>query len=282
MRKNNQSAALLISTYNWPEALNLVFQSILGQTRMPDEVIIADDGSGNDTKKVIDIFREKCPVPVRHFWQADDGFRKTVIINQAISYTDCAYIIQIDGDIILHPNFIEDHLAVQEKGTYIRASRVLLNEEKTQELLASNTYLPPSSFSKGITNRINSLRIPFLANLLIKKRKRSDNIHGSNCAYWRNDFISVNGYNNALKGWGHEDIELAARLVNAGVLQKKVKLLAIGYHLQHTYNDRGRAAFNLAVYQHVVDNGITTCDDGYLQARKQVIPLSTPISGQAL
>jgi glycosyltransferase involved in cell wall biosynthesis len=282
LRKKEHSAALLVSTYNWPEALKLVFQSILDQTRMPDEIIIADDGSGTETRKVIDAFRQKCPVPVRHFWQHDDGFRKTVIINQAISYTDCAYIIQIDGDIILHPNFIEDHLNVQEKGTYIRASRVLLNEEKTKELLFSKTYIPPSSFSKGITNRINALRFPFLASFLIKKRKRSDNIHGSNCAYWRNDFIAVNGYNNALQGWGHEDIELAARLVNSGVLQKRVKLLAIGYHLHHTYNDRGRAAFNLGIYQQVVDSGITTCADGYLQARRDAIPITTPISGQAL
>jgi len=282
LRKNDQSTALLISTYNWPEALDLVFQSILIQTRMPDEIIIADDGSGNETRKVIDAFREKCPVPVRHLWQHDDGFRKTVIVNQAISYTDCAYIIQIDGDIMLHPNFIEDHFRVQEKGTYIRASRVLLDEEKTKSFLLTKTYTPPSIFSKGITNRINALRWPFLAGFLIKRKKRSNNIHGSNCAYWRNDFIAVNGYNNALLGWGHEDIELAARLVNNGVLQKRVKLLAIGYHLHHTYNDRGRAAFNREIYQQVVDSGTTTCNDGYLQVRKEAIPITIRVSGQAL
>ncbi|MCG2618003.1 glycosyltransferase family 2 protein [Terrimonas sp. NA20] len=282
MRKNDPSAALLISTYNWPEALDLVFQSILHQTRMPDEVIIADDGSGNETRKVIDAFREKCPVPVRHFWQHDDGFRKTEIINQVISYTDCAYIIQIDGDIILHPKFIEDHLRVQEQGTYIRASRVLLSEEKTKELLFLKKYAPPSIFSNGIKNRINALRLPLLAFFLTKRRRRSDNIHGSNCAYWRADFIAVNGYNNQMQGWGHEDIELAARLVNAGILQKRVKLLAIGYHLHHTYNDRGRAAFNHGIYLQVVNSGTTTCADGYLQVRKDAIPITTPISSKAL
>lgn len=280
MRQNKTSAALLISTYNWPEALRLVLQSILRQTYMPDEILIADDGSGDDTRILIDLFRDKFPVPLRHFWQHDDGFRKTSIMNKAISHTNCSYIIQIDGDMVLDPHFIEDHMAIREKGTYIRGSRVLLNDARSKIFLKAGDYTTLSALSPGIKNRINALRIPFLSSLLIRKSRRSDNVHGSNCAYWRADFIKVNGYNNQLKGWGHEDIELAARFINSGLRQKRVKMWAIGYHLHHLYNDRGRASFNFGIYEQVVKNGTITCTDGYLQLRKESMVISLPVPNQ--
>lgn len=277
MRQNKTSAALLISTYNWPEALRLVLQSILRQTYMPDEIIIADDGSRDDTRTLIDSFRDKFPVPLRHFWQHDDGFRKTSIINKAISHTNCSYIIQIDGDMVLDPHFVEDHMAIREKGTYIRGSRVLLNDARSKIFLKAGDYTALSALSPGIKNRINALRIPFLSSLFIRKNKRSDNVHGSNCAYWRADFIKVNGYNNQMKGWGHEDIELAARFINSGLRQKKVKTRAICYHLHHLYNDRGRASINFNIYEQVVKNGTITCKDGYLQLRKEGVVISLPV-----
>jgi glycosyltransferase involved in cell wall biosynthesis len=277
---NKTSAALLISTYNWPEALNLVFQSILRQTCLPDEIIIADDGSNEDTKKLIDSFRSRFPIPLNHFWQQDDGFRKTAIINQAIANTTCNYIIQVDGDIILDPHFIEDHMAIREKGTYVRGSRVLLSNAKSNNFLKAGSYTALSAFSNGIKNRINALRIPFLSSFFIGKSQRSDNVHGSNCAYWRTDFIKVNGYNNQMKGWGHEDIELAARFINAGLRQKKVKMLAICYHLHHLYNDRARAAMNFGIYQQAVKNRATTCSDGYLELRKESLIIRLPVQNQ--
>jgi hypothetical protein len=105
-------------------------------------------------------------------------------------------------------------------------------------------------------------------------------VHGSNCAYWRADFIKVNGYNNQMKGWGHEDIELAARFINSGLRQKRVKMRAIGYHLHHLYNDRGRAAINFTIYEQVVKNGTITCMDGYIQLRKESVLISLPVPNQ--
>ena len=220
------SVALLVTTYNWPEALSLVLDSVLIQTVLPDEIIIADDGSGEATRAVVDAFRKKTAIPVKHFWHPDEGFRKTIIINQAITGTSSDYIIQIDGDIVLHELFIKDHISEAERGYYIRGSRVLLPEFTTRHYLRTGNFEPVSTFGKGVRNRINSLRIPLLAPLLIKKSKRSRNWIGCNCAFWREDFLRVNGYNNELKGWGHEDIELAARFINSGLYQKKVKLKA--------------------------------------------------------
>ena len=58
------NSALVISTYNWPEALELVLKSVRTQIVYPDEVIIADDGSTDETKKLINK-NQKNDFPVR-------------------------------------------------------------------------------------------------------------------------------------------------------------------------------------------------------------------------
>jgi len=263
------SVALVISTYNWPQALGLVLESILQQEVMPDEVIIADDGSASTTKNLIDSFRSRFNIPLKHFWHEDKGFRKTIILNQAIAGTGCEYIIEIDGDIVLHKAFIKDHLKVAEKGYYIRGSRLMLSEEHSNHALRSGRLGNVSAFSKKVKNRFNGLRIPFLASLVIKKSKRSRNFRGCNCAFWRADFIQVNGYNNEMSGWGHEDIELAARFINAGLLQKKVKMIAICYHLHHTILDRQHESMNFTIYTRTLNQGIRYCSKGYNSYQKQ-------------
>lgn len=257
------SVALVIATYNWPEALKLVLESVLQQAVLPDEVIIADDGSGCATKKLIDEFRNRFPIPLKHFWHEDDGFQKTLILNIAMAGTTCAYIVQVDGDIILHKNFIKDHINAAEKGYYIRGSRVMLSEDRSVKELKNGQFRGVSLFSKGIKNKINAIRLPFLVSLFTKKSNRSDNVSGCNCAFWHADFVQVNGYNNEIKGWGHEDIELAARFVNSGVRQKKIKMIAICYHLHHPHNDRQREQVNYTIYKHTLNEGIRYCVKGY-------------------
>ena len=256
------SIALVISTYNWPEALRLVLESVRRQEVLPDEVLVADDGSGEETAGLIRHFQKNFPVPLRHFWQEDNGFRKTRIMNETVAASDCDYIIQIDGDIVLHPSFIADHVIVAERGSYIKGSRVLLSQPKTTQLLKAQQLVSLSPFSTGIVNRINALRIPALASFFIKKQKRSHDLRGCNCAFWKADFIAINGYNNDLSGWGHEDIELAARLVNLGLMQKRVKMMAVCYHLYHPINSRSQATQNLKHYRDAVDKGIIQCRHG--------------------
>ncbi|NLR58411.1 glycosyltransferase [Chitinophaga polysaccharea] len=257
------SVALLITTYNWPEALKLVLDSVLVQTVFPDEIIIADDGSGAPTKAVVDAFRKKTNIPVKHFWHPDEGFRKTLILNQAITGTSSNYIIQIDGDIVLHELFIQDHISEAERGYYIRGSRVLLQERITRRCIRNGSFEPVYTLSSDVRNKFNSLRIPFLSYLLIRRTSRSRNWIGCNCAFWKEDFMKVNGYNNELSGWGHEDIELAARFINSGLRQKRVKLKAVCYHLYHPYNDRGQETINYRVYLDTLHRGIAYCANGY-------------------
>ncbi len=257
------SVALVIATYNWPEALKLVLESVCSQVVLPDEVIIADDGSERSTRDLIDSFRDKIKVTLKHFWHKDDGFQKTIILNQAIAGTQCDYIIQVDGDIVLNKYFIRDHLRAAEKGFYVRGSRVMLNENRSQSEMVMEKLGRITAFSSGITNRINALRLPAMAGLFTKKSARSDNVSGCNWAFWLEDFVEVNGYNNEITGWGHEDIELAARFINIGLLQKKIKGQAVCYHLFHHYADRHKESINYSIYEHTLKQCLRFCLKGY-------------------
>ena len=116
MIENRPKITLLISTYNWIDALKRVIDGVLQQTILPDEIIIADDGSRSDTKEYIDSIRKYFPMPLVHVWHEDDGFRRTIILNKAIAQASGDYIIEIDGDVIPERHFIQDHIEVMKKG----------------------------------------------------------------------------------------------------------------------------------------------------------------------
>ncbi|GAB2697352.1 glycosyltransferase family 2 protein [Mucilaginibacter koreensis] len=256
--------SLLISTYNWPAALALCLQSVAGQTQLPDEVIIADDGSGQETTALIKQFQAGFPVPLYHVWHKDEGFRKTIILNKAVSRSQSDYVIQIDGDVILNRHFIADHLYIREPGTFIRGTRGMLTAGKTQALLQQGRA-QLNAFSAGVEHRFNALRLPLLSSLMVKKEKSSRQVRGSNFAFWKADFAAVNGYDNTIAGWGHEDEELATRLINYGLVKKSVKLLAVQFHLHHSGDHRNSALEQRSKINHIKAQHISVCADGYSQ-----------------
>ena len=256
--------AILISTYNWPQALEVILLSILQQTQLPDEVLIADDGSGVDTERLIDKYRRVFDIPIKHAWHEDRGFRKSLILNKAVKLSDVDYIIEIDGDIILHPRFVEDHIKHARRGNFVQGARTMISEEIT-ELILGQQPQRLHFFSKGIRNRFNSIRLPALSFIVKTNSRSSNNIKGCNLAFWREDFIAINGYNNLFQGWGSEDNEFAARLINAGVMKQRLKLAAICYHLHHKCNSTSQYAINERRYTETIINKITFCLNGYAE-----------------
>lgn len=261
---NPQTIALLISTYNWPQALELVLLAILAQTRMPDEIIIADDGSDDRTKNLIESYKKKFSIPIKHVWHEDNGFRKSLILNKAVKQIESEYIIEIDGDIIIHPKFINDHLKAAEPSYFIQGSRTMITEAKSKEILT--THLPNlSAFSAGITNRFNAFRIPILSKAFFLFPSNPFHIKGCNLAFWKSDFIKINGYYNEFEGWGAEDYEFGARLLHAGVKRKTLKMAALAYHIFHRDNTRENRGPNDKIYRETLADKLVRCIDGYEQ-----------------
>lgn len=218
-----------------------MLKSVFKQSKLPDEILIADDGSGEETRELIEKYQTEKSIPIHHVWHEDEGFRVSKIRNKAIKQSSGDYIIQIDGDCFLDKNFVKDHLSLKEKRCFISGSRVLLSKETTKKAI-ENQNIKFGFLSRGITNRFNTLSFPF-ANFLLKKKnepieKLIYQIRGCNMSFWREDLIEINGYEEKMEGWGREDSELVLRLLKKGLYLKRIKLAAVQYHLWHQENDR--------------------------------------------
>jgi len=255
------NCTLVASTYNWPEALELLLLSVLNQSVLPNEVIIADDGSGEDTKNLIENFKKTFPVPLVHIWQEDLKNRKSRIMNKAIAAAKYDYIVEIDGDIILNKHFIEDHLAYAQKGHYLFGSRVNIQEKLLPELF-SKKNIDFNFFSKGIKKRSRTIRIPFLMNFAKSVDKCSKKLRGCNMSFWKEDFIKINGYNESIVGWGMEDSEMIQRLHNIEIKGKRLKYTGIVYHIYHKEQSRNNVPVNSEIENQTIKNKLTSVEKG--------------------
>jgi glycosyltransferase involved in cell wall biosynthesis len=264
--KENQKLGitLIITTYNREDALELVLLSILQQTILPQEVIIADDGSAENTRQLIERLQTIFPVPLHHCWHPDDGFQLAQIRNKAIAKAVHEYIVMIDGDMVLHSKFIENHQKAAEKNCFVQGSRVLLSEELTREAIRQQ-QIRFSVFQKGLKNKLNASHIDFMQKVMSKKQIHLESIRGCNMGFWREDCLAVNGFNEAFNGWGREDSEFVVRLYNVGVKRKNLKFGGIGYHLYHQENSRGRLPENDRILEDALVQKSTSCERGISQ-----------------
>ena len=256
--------SLVTPTYNWPEALELLLLSITKQRVLPDEVIVADDGSKEETRLLIERFQKSFPVPLIHIWHEDNGNQKPKIMNKAIAKAKYDYIIEIDGDIIMHPNFVEDHLNYAEKGVYLFGSRVNI-QKNILETIFKEKIIYFHFFSKGIKKRGRTLRIPFFMNFAKLHEKRSSKLRGCNMSFWKEDFIKVNGFNEGLVGWGIDDSEMIQRLHNIGIRGKRLKNVGIAYHIYHKEQDKSHIEVNQIIEKETTEKKITFIEKGINQ-----------------
>lgn len=259
------TTSLLIATYNWPAALDLVLRSVRNQRQLPSEVLVADDGSGEATRVVIMAHQTDFPVPLRHIWHEDRGFRLAAIRNQAIRQAAGEYILQIDGDIVMHSRFVEAHARFARRGSYVQGSRCLLTPGISGELLRRRRH-EVSWFARGLRNRQNGWYMPWLSRLVSGPRDADRRTRGCHMAFWRDDLLSVNGYDERFVGWGREDSELAARLIHAGVRRRNFKFGAVAYHLWHAEAPRDRYSANEARYEATIRDGRRRCEAGLVHA----------------
>ena len=265
--KKNLSSSLIITTYNQKERLALVLDSVKELSYLPNEVLIADDGSKEDTKELIQAYQKDFPVPLKHIWHEDKGFRLSEIRNLAIKNAKGEYIIIIDGDMILDKNFIKDHLSFAKRKVFLQASRTIIDEKDSQKILRDNAY----KLAFDIKN-FKKYRILALAKLIyLRSRIRANffdkndfirGIRGCNMSFFKKDCEDINGFNEDFIGWGREDSEFFARfLFNKGEL-RRLKFSAIAYHIYHKENSRTMLDANHKIYLECVKNKNTFCKNG--------------------
>jgi glycosyltransferase involved in cell wall biosynthesis len=254
---------LVVTTHERPDALGRVLDAVAAQSRLPDELIVADDGSGPATAGVVAQHAERVRYPVHHAWQPHAGFRAGRIRNIAIARTRCDYIALLDGDMVAHPDILADHLALARPGHYSQGVRILLDAAATQRLLQAGSQLPrPLSPGLGVVRRAYALRSPPAARIVRRAANAVVAIKACNQGFWREDLLAVNGFDEAMTGWGSEDKELCARLENAGVRRQTLLFAAIAWHLDHPPAPRTRADANRARWQDSVQSRRTRCEAG--------------------
>ena len=260
------SISLIITTYNRPDALSAVLRTVKWQRLLPDEVLIADDGSDDTTRQVIAQYQQDYPVPLKHIWRPDDGFRLAECRNRAIAAAQSEYIITIDGDMLLDPNFIADHLCVAQKGVFVQGSRVLLSADKTKELLQAVDFSLPKWYQAGVIKRKSAWRLPFISAIIAKqKTHKLRGIRGCNHAFFREDALAINGFNNDFVGWGREDSEFMVRFFNYGGVRVNLKFAGIAFHLWHNEQPRQALAENDRRLQEAIQHNLTICQNGIKQ-----------------
>lgn len=240
------TCTVLIATYNWHEALNLCVRSLWNQSVLPQEIIICDDGSGEETALSIKLLQQKSPVPIRHVWQEDNGYQAASAINKGAAIAASDYLIQTDADMILHRHFVKDHLTHAKSKVFYCGNRYNISEEISESILQSGDFKVPARLivSRNMRKR---WRVKFLQKISIELYKIKDMhtyVASCNLAYWKKDFLSVNGYDENFTGWGFEDIEYALRLMNNGIELKFIRFGAIGFHLYHNMTSRHNANNN--------------------------------------
>jgi glycosyltransferase involved in cell wall biosynthesis len=259
----NFTITLCITTYNSPGYLDLTLQSVCAQSVLPQEVIVADDGSGESTRVLVECYKKKFPVPLHHCWQPDEGFRLAKIRNKAILASHGNYFILIDGDIILHPHFIRDHVNNAKPQHFIQGSRVLVSKEISEQRMHLKN-IRFHFFSKGIINRTNTLSIPCLSKIITKFYGAKDytKVRGCNLAFWKQDIVAINGFNEDFEGWGREDSEFVVRLLNSGIKRRNLKLGGVAFHIWHPENSQQLLSKNQVLLDQALIEEKIWCENG--------------------
>lgn len=255
--------SLVVTTHERPDALARVLASVAAQARPPDELLVADDGSGPATAALVSRYAAAVPYPVRHAWQPHEGFRAGRIRNAAIAQARGEYVVLLDGDMVVHPCFLRDHLDLARPGHYSQGVRIALDAAATRRLLDPAAPLPgPLAAGLGFARRAYALRAPALARRLRGAANRLVAIKSCNQGFWRDDLLAVNGFDEAMTGWGSEDKELCARLGHAGVRRQTLLFAALAWHLAHAPAPRHAAVANRARWADTVRSGRRRCEAG--------------------
>ena len=229
------NVCLLITTFNRPDALDLILNTVVGQSRAPAEVVVCDDGSSFETSTLV---RQWAPrLPIRHAWQPDREFRAARSRNLGISETTADYLVLIDGDCLLPPTFIENHMKLAKPGYLVAGGRYLLSESETDALLGEASLIE-GAFTHW---KFRAISLGLLRDL---RPGAWEAVRTCNVGLYREDIEAVGGFDESYAGWGREDSDFVVRLMHRGVKVRSGRFAACVSHLHHLEHSRDQLSGN--------------------------------------
>ena len=261
MSLKSPSISVIVTTYNRPDALHLVLLALAQQTQLPNEVIVADDGSTDETRLLIAQLQNQLHYPLHHVWQKDEGFQAAKIRNKAALCANNNYLIFLDGDCVPFPDFIEKHRLLAEPRWFASGHRLLLEKKLTQKILKEHLPIYKDSTLQWLLHYIHrqSNRLFPLLRIRLNKLRKLHAKHwqgakSCNLGLWKEDFLSVNGFDESFIGWGYEDSDLVIRLIRSGIYRKSGKFAIPVIHLWHQKNDREKEKINIKLLKQIIEN----------------------------
>ena len=233
--------AVIVSTYDRPDALDAALRCLAEQTYRRFEIVVADDGSGPETRELVRRHAEKLGRDLRHVRQEDRGYRLAAIRNRAAATTEQPYLIFLDGDCLVRPDYVARHARFAEPGHFVHGSRVRLDPGLSRcatgrEAVAVECWGAARWLGEWLRGRVDRftplLHLP-LGPLRRLSPRRWHGVKGCNLALWRSDFLAVNGFDEGFQGWGFEDSDLVIRLIRNGVRRKEGRYAVPVLHLWH-------------------------------------------------
>lgn len=264
-------ASVIFTTYNHPQWLEKTLWGFSMQSFRDFEIIVADDGSGPETRAVIEALRPQIDIPIRHIWQEDDGFQKCKVMNKAIMASKGEYLIFTDGDCIPHADFVKNHVELAAENTLLSGGYFKLPIEVSRainklDILSGNATRPGWLLSQGVpfTPKISKLfSHPVIGRILDALTITRATWNGHSSSTWKKHIIATNGFDERMQ-YGGQDREFGERLVNSGLRTRQVRYRCSCVHLDH---GRGYArpesiAKNRAIRKHTRQHKITRTEYG--------------------
>ncbi|HPA68095.1 MAG TPA: glycosyltransferase [Tenuifilaceae bacterium] len=267
-------ATIIITTYNQPEWLKKVLWGFSKQTFSGFEILIADDGSDEKTKAVIEEFSRTGKFRLKHVWHPDMGFRKCTIINKAITQASSDYLIFTDGDCIPRNDFVETHVKYARRGYFLSGGYFKLTQPVSVTITHDDITMQKPFKASWLLHQgqpftyklLKFTRSRFLQHLLNTITTARATWNGHNVSGWKADIVAVNGYNENMQ-YGGLDRELGERLVNYGLKGKQIRYSAACIHLDHPrpYKTQLTLDQNKQIRKDVRRNKITWTSNGIIK-----------------
>jgi len=238
---SRKKLSVILSTYNQPEWLEKVLWGYEAQTDRRFEVVIADDGSDDRTRSLIERMQGEVTFPIRHVWHPDNGFRKCEILNRAIAEATTGYLLFSDGDCIPRCDFVAVHLARRAPGRFLSGGYHKLPMATSKaitrdDILSGRCFRSPWLKSHGMPRSFKNNKLTAFGlkeRLLNAFTPTRPTWNGHNASGWLLDILAANGFDERM-AYGGEDRELGERLENAGIRGRQIRYSAICLHLDHS------------------------------------------------
>lgn len=212
-----------------------MLESVAQQYRLADEVVICNDGSDSSTSAIIASWSSR--LPIRHAWCPDVNFRAALTRNLGILKSTAEILVFVDGDCLLPPSFVQNHLKLAQPGYVVSGGRHLLSEEQTKSVL-HGSLAPSEVFDHW---KFSSWPLGLLRDLV---SANWETVRTCNLSVSREDALRIAGFDESYTGWGREDSDFVVRMLRSGVKIRSGRLATCVVHLYHPESPRDHLSVN--------------------------------------